>query len=123
MKYSNIGGQAVMEGVMMRNAEKWAVAVRTADQQITVKTGIYKGVIPSKTVGKIPILRGVCSFIDSLYLGMKTLNRRKNLKKDCRTSRRRRRRRRISFAQPERRTRRTVCWRKRRRRQRRSARS
>ena len=62
-----------MEGVMMRNAEKWAVAVRTADQQITVKTGIYKGVIPSKTVGKIPILRGVCSFIDSLYLGMKTL--------------------------------------------------
>ena len=47
--------------------------MRTADQQITVKTGIYKGVIPSKTVGKIPILRGVCSFIDSLYLGMKTL--------------------------------------------------
>ena len=73
MKYSNIGGQAVMEGVMMRNAEKWAVAVRTADKQITVKTGIYKGVIPSKTVGKIPILRGVCSFIDSLYLGMRTL--------------------------------------------------
>ncbi len=73
MKYSNIGGQAVMEGVMMRNAEKWAVAVRTADKQITVKTGIYKGVIPSKGVNKIPILRGVCSFIDSLYLGMKTL--------------------------------------------------
>ena len=73
MKYSNIGGQAVMEGVMMRNAEKWAVAVRTADKQITVKTGIYKGVIPSKTVGRIPIIRGVCSFIDSLYLGMKTL--------------------------------------------------
>ena len=73
MKYSNIGGQAVMEGVMMRNAEKWAVAVRTADKQITVKTGIYKGVIPLKGVAKIPILRGVCSFIDSLYLGMKTL--------------------------------------------------
>ena len=73
MNYSNIGGQAVMEGVMMRNAEKWAVAVRTADKQITVKTGIYKGVIPSKGVNKIPILRGVCSFIDSLYLGMKTL--------------------------------------------------
>ena len=73
MKYSNIGGQAVMEGVMMRNSEKWAVAVRTADKQITVKTGIYKGVIPFKSVGRIPILRGVCSFIDSLYLGMKTL--------------------------------------------------
>ena len=73
MKYSNIGGQAVMEGVMMRNAEKWAVAVRTADSQITVKTGVYKGVIPFGNVGKIPILRGVCSFIDSLYLGMRTL--------------------------------------------------
>ena len=71
--YSGIGGQAVLEGVMMRNSEKWAVAVRTADKQITVKTGIYKGVIPFKSVGKIPILRGVCSFIDSLYLGMKTL--------------------------------------------------
>ncbi len=73
MKYSNIGGQAVMEGVMMRNAERWACAVRTADHQITVKTGIYKGVIPMKGVTRIPILRGVCSFIDSLYLGMKTL--------------------------------------------------
>ena len=73
MKYSNIGGQAVMEGVMMRNAEKWAVAVRTADRQITVKTGEYRGVIPWKGVNKTPILRGVCSFIDSLYLGMKTL--------------------------------------------------
>ncbi len=73
MKYSNIGGQAVMEGVMMRNSEKWAVAVRTADKQITVKTGTYKGVIPGKAVSRIPILRGVCSFIDSLYLGMKTL--------------------------------------------------
>ncbi|HCI74616.1 MAG TPA: DUF1385 domain-containing protein [Lachnospiraceae bacterium] len=73
MKYSSIGGQAVMEGVMMRNAEKWAVAVRTADHQITVKTGVYNGVIPWKGVNKIPILRGVCSFIDSLYLGMKTL--------------------------------------------------
>ncbi len=73
MKYSNIGGQAVMEGVMMRNGEKWAVAVRTADQKITVKTGLYNGVIKNKSVNKIPILRGVCSFIDSLYLGMKSL--------------------------------------------------
>ena len=73
MKYSNIGGQAVMEGVMMRNSEKWAVAVRTADNQITVRTGVYRGVIRNKTVQKLPIIRGVCSFIDSLYLGMKSL--------------------------------------------------
>ena len=73
MKYSNIGGQAVMEGVMMRNGEKWAVAVRTADKQITVKTGVYRGVIKNKSLQKLPIIRGVCSFIDSMYLGMKSL--------------------------------------------------
>ena len=62
-----------MEGVMMRNGEKWAVAVRTADKQITVKTGVYRGVIKNKTLQKLPIIRGVCSFIDSMYLGMKSL--------------------------------------------------
>ncbi len=62
-----------MEGVMMRNSEKWAVAVRTADDQITVRTGTYQGVIRNKKVQKLPIIRGVCSFIDSLYLGMKAL--------------------------------------------------
>lgn len=73
MKYSNIGGQAVMEGVMMRNGSRWAVAVRTADSQITVRTGNYKGIIRSKAIASVPIIRGVCSFIDSLVLGMKTL--------------------------------------------------
>ena len=62
-----------MEGVMMRNGEKWAVAVRTADKQITVKTGVYRGVIKNKSLQKLPIIRGVCSFIDSMYLGMKSL--------------------------------------------------
>ncbi len=71
MKYSNIGGQAVMEGVMMRNDEKYAVAVRTADHHITVKTGEYHGI--SQKVKKIPIVRGVVSFVDSLVLGMRTL--------------------------------------------------
>ena len=41
MKYSNIGGQAVMEGVMMRNGALYAVAVRTADNQITVQTDAH----------------------------------------------------------------------------------
>lgn len=73
MKYSNIGGQAVMEGVMMRNSEKYAVAVRSADHSIVVKTGIYHGVIRNQKIARLPIIRGVVSFIDSLYLGMKTL--------------------------------------------------
>ncbi len=73
MKYSNIGGQAVMEGVMMRNGDRYAVAVRTVDKEIVVKTEEYHALIPAKKVAHIPILRGVASFIDSLVLGMKTL--------------------------------------------------
>ena len=45
MKSSNIGGQAVMEGVMMRNADRYAVAVRKADGEIVVKTEQYQGII------------------------------------------------------------------------------
>lgn len=62
-----------MEGVMMRNGENYAVAVRTADREIVVKTDQYRGMIPSKKIQKIPIVRGVFNFIDSLVLGMKTL--------------------------------------------------
>ncbi len=73
MKYSNIGGQAVMEGVMMRNGDRYAVAVRTQNGRIAVQEDTYSPVLPAKKVAKIPILRGVVSFVDSLYLGMKTL--------------------------------------------------
>ena len=48
MKSSNIGGQAVMEGVMMRNADKYAVAVRKTDGEIVVKTEEYKGIVQNK---------------------------------------------------------------------------
>ncbi len=73
MKYSNIGGQAVMEGVMMRNGEKYAVAVRTADNEIIVKQEEYHSFIKNKKILSLPIIRGVFSFVDSLVLGMKTL--------------------------------------------------
>ncbi|MCR5778694.1 MAG: DUF1385 domain-containing protein [Lachnospiraceae bacterium] len=73
MKYSGIGGQAVMEGVMMRNGDKYAVAVRKPNKEIAVVQDEYKGVAP-KAVYKIPFVRGVFSFVDSLVLGMKTLN-------------------------------------------------
>ena len=71
MKYSNIGGQAVMEGVMMRNGALYAVAVRTADNQITVQTDAHHSV--AGKVRKIPIVRGIVAFVDSLVLGMKAL--------------------------------------------------
>lgn len=71
MKYSGIGGQAVMEGVMMRNGERYAVAVRLTDGSIHVDKKKTK---PQTGKGyKIPIVRGVLNFIDSLVIGMSTL--------------------------------------------------
>lgn len=73
MKYSGIGGQAVMEGVMMKNQDHYAVAVRKPDGEITVEISEYQGFIHNKKIRNMPILRGVFSFIESLALGMKTL--------------------------------------------------
>ena len=73
MKYSGIGGQAVMEGVMMKNQEKYAVAVRKPDHEIEVKVSEYAGIVKNKKIRNMPILRGVFSFIESLVLGMQTL--------------------------------------------------
>ncbi len=74
IKYSGIGGQAVLEGVMMRNKENYAVAVRRSSGEIVVKKDVYHGILKNKKAYDIPVLRGVLSFIDSLVLGMKTLN-------------------------------------------------
>lgn len=73
MRYSGIGGQAVMEGVMMKNKDRYAVAVRKPDQEIEVMTKEYKGIVPGEIWQKIPLVRGVLNFIDSLVLGMSTL--------------------------------------------------
>lgn len=73
MKSSNIGGQAVLEGVMMKNGEDYAVAVRKPDGEIEVKKDIYKGIVKWKFLTKTPFIRGIFNFIDSLVLGMKTL--------------------------------------------------
>ena len=73
MRYSGIGGQSVMEGVMMKNRDKYAVAVRKPDHEIVVEVSEYTGIIKNKKIKNIPILRGVFNFIESLVLGMKTL--------------------------------------------------
>ena len=69
MRYATIGGQAVIEGVMMRNGNDYAVAVRKPDQTIEVKKDQYIGLNARWHMKKIPIIRGVLSFIDSLVLG------------------------------------------------------
>lgn len=73
MKSSNIGGQAVLEGIMMKNGPKYAVAVRKPDGDIEVKVDEYKSVIKWEKLTKIPFVRGAFNFIDSMVLGMKTL--------------------------------------------------
>ena len=73
MKSSNIGGQAVLEGIMMKNGPKYAVAVRKSDGDIEVKVDEYKSIIKWEKLTKIPFVRGVFNFVDSLVLGMKTL--------------------------------------------------
>lgn len=73
MKSSNIGGQAVMEGIMMRHKDVYSVAVRKPDKEIEVKVEDYKSVVNYKSLQKLPILRGVFSFIDSLVVGTKCL--------------------------------------------------
>ena len=73
MKYSGIGGQAVMEGIMMRNQDKYAVAVRKSDKKVDVQVFNYKGSAKNKSIKSLPIIRGIISFVDSLYLGIKTL--------------------------------------------------
>lgn len=73
MRPSGIGGQAVMEGVMMKHGSEYAVAVRKADQTIVVKKESYHSIAEKFPVLKAPFLRGIVNFIESLYLGMKTL--------------------------------------------------
>jgi len=68
-----VGGQAVLEGVMMKNKEKYAVAVRKPNGEIEVETEEFQGVLPGKKIKNVPFIRGIFNFIDSLSLGMRAL--------------------------------------------------
>lgn len=74
MKSSGIGGQAVIEGVMMRNKDKYAVAVRKPDNNIEVSVKNCTNPAGKYRFLKLPIIRGIVSFIDSLVVGMSTLS-------------------------------------------------
>lgn len=73
MKSSGIGGQAVLEGVMMRNHDKYAVAIRKPDGEISVKNWDTRSIRERNILLRLPIIRGVVAFIESLVLGIKTL--------------------------------------------------
>ena len=72
--YSGIGGQAVMEGIMMKNNDKYAVAVRKPDGEIVVEVENYRGVLHGRKIKELPFIRGIFNFVDSLILGTRSLN-------------------------------------------------
>ncbi len=73
-KKLNVGGQAVIEGVMMRSPNYWAVAVRKPDGDIEVKKDRLKVLAESSKIAKLPIVRGVLMLVSALVLGIKALN-------------------------------------------------
>lgn len=72
--YSGIGGQAVLEGVMMKNGDRYAVAVRRPDGGISFELKDYPGVLADSKLKEIPFVRGTFNFIDSMILGTRCLN-------------------------------------------------
>ena len=73
-RYSGIGGQAVLEGVMIKNKEKYAVAVRKPDGEIEVEVETYQGLAHGSKFKELPFIRGIFNFLDSLILGTRALN-------------------------------------------------
>lgn len=74
MSYKAVGGQAVIEGVMMQGEKKKAVAVRTPDGEIKVKTERINSWVKNKHIDKIPFLRGMFILFETMIDGMKSLN-------------------------------------------------
>lgn len=73
MKYSGIGGQAVIEGIMMKNQDEYATAVRKPNGEIEVDKETYISLTKKAKIFSLPFIRGIFSFADSMILGMKTL--------------------------------------------------
>lgn len=71
MENKTIGGQAVIEGVMMKSSERWAVAVRNPKGEIVVKSEELK---KQNKLTKIPVVRGFFILIETLWLGMKAID-------------------------------------------------
>ena len=74
MKTSGIGGQAVIEGIMMRNKDKYAIAVRKPDKEIELTVRQSKLITEKYKWLNVPIIRGIVSFVDSLVTGISTIN-------------------------------------------------
>lgn len=74
MKPSGIGGMAVIEGVMMKNKDEYAVAVRKPNKEIAIEKKTHKDFAEKVKLFKLPIFRGMLAFVDSMVIGVKVLN-------------------------------------------------
>lgn len=74
-QYAKVGGQAVIEGIMMRSPKKDVLAVRTQNGEIVVEPMEYKTLKGRVGFFRLPVIRGVVGFIDSLIIGYKSLMR------------------------------------------------
>ena len=71
--FSGIGGQAVIEGIMMKNLDEYSVAVRKSNGEIVVKKDKYVMIAKKIKLLGLPFIRGIFAMVDSLILGSKTL--------------------------------------------------
>ncbi len=74
MKTSGIGGQAVIEGIMMRNKDKYAIAVRKPDRQIEVTVKEHESFTDKHAWANYPVIRGIVQFVESLVTGISAIN-------------------------------------------------
>lgn len=73
-RLGKVGGQAVMEGVMMKSGERYSVAVLQEDHSITVVDGEHSSIRKKKKILNLPIIRGVVNFVETMILSYKTLS-------------------------------------------------
>src|SRR5437660_12131331 len=73
MRDAPVGGQAVLEGVMMRGVSTWAVAVRQPDGEIDVTSEPLVSVVKRHRLLRLPLVRGVAALVESLSIGFKAL--------------------------------------------------
>lgn len=73
LRKGTLGGQAVIEGVMMKGGNRYSVAVRRPDGKIEVKLNQYRSLSERHALCKVPFIRGIVNFLDSMVVGMKTL--------------------------------------------------
>lgn len=73
MAKGDIGGQAVLEGVMLKAPKKMAIAVRKSDGSIFTETYNYRSVKEKYGIFKLPVLRGIVAFVEAMTFGVKSI--------------------------------------------------